>query len=197
MAIVPVRVNLSHPRAASCSGFERAIRSTVSYSAPCDGLTFAAHLLERPLRLAHPAMHQHFEGEVGRSLTALPVGDDIAEALRRHLRREAVLTQECLNEASSRLEMSPRTLQRRLAMAGTSFSDELATVRRERAHQLVAFSRRPLAVVARDLGFADSTAFSRAFRRWFDASPGVVRSSNREACTSHVIPDARETNIGA
>ncbi|HKO50086.1 MAG TPA: AraC family transcriptional regulator ligand-binding domain-containing protein [Polyangiaceae bacterium] len=182
--LLPLRVNLSHPRAATSSGLERAIPSPVSYSARGNGLTFAVSQLERPLRLAHSGMHQHFEGEVSRTLKALPAGDDIAEALRRHLRREAILTQECLIEASSRLELSPRTLQRRLAMAGTSFSDELATVRRERAHQLVAFSRRPLAVVAHDLGFADCTAFSRAFRRWFDASPGVVRSSNRDPSQS-------------
>jgi AraC-like DNA-binding protein len=174
-SLVPLRVGLAHERNGNSLAFEQAVRSKVSYLADVNQVTFAAVQLERPLRFEHPGMHRHFGGEIRHTLLELNSQADIVEALRRQLRREAVLTQECLVEASSRLGISARTLQRRLQMAGTSFTDELVSARRERAHQLVAFSRRPLAKVACDLGFADRAAFSRAFRRWFDTSPGRVR----------------------
>jgi AraC-like DNA-binding protein len=183
-SVVPLRVSLAHERNENSLAFERAARSLVSYSAAANQVTFAALQLARPPRFEHADMHRHFAGEVKRTLDELNFEGNIVEALRKQLRHEAVLTQECLVEASSRLGISARTLQRRLQLAGTSFTDELVSVRRERALQLVAFSRRPLAKVASDLGFADRAAFSRAFRRWFDASPGTVRSSNLQKSAS-------------
>ena len=189
--LAPLRVRLAHGgRNDNGLALERALRSDVSYAGDSNEVTFKAVQLEQPLRLEHAGMHRHFGEEVRRTLAESNLlGEaDIVEALRRQLRREAALTQECLVEASSRLGISPRTLQRRLQMAGTSFKDELVSVRRERAHQLVAFSRRPLAEVACDLGFADRAAFSRAFRRWFDASPGRVRSNNGQSRTRSWSP---------
>jgi len=196
-SVVPLSVSLRHEWSANSPAFERAVRSRVRYSADVNQVTFAAVELERPPRFAHAGMHRHLGAEVRRALAELNVEVDIVEALRKQLRREAVLTRECLVESSSRLGISARTLQRRLQLAGTSFTDELLSVRRERAHRLVAFSRRPLAEVACDLGFADRAAFSRAFRRWFDASPASVRSNGiQKPATSWQAVRGRESPRG-
>jgi len=101
----------------------------------------------------------------------------VIEELRRDLETSAQLDTKSLNEACSRLGMSPRTLQRRLGQLGTSFSAELEQARKARALRLVTTTERPLAGVAKELGFADASTFSRAFLRWFARPPGATRAS--------------------
>ena len=73
--------------------------------------------------------------------------------------------------------MSARTLQRKLADAGTSYSDVLESVRRELAEQYLADPARSLSEISFLLGFSELSAFSRAFRRWRGQAPSKVRDS--------------------
>jgi AraC-like DNA-binding protein len=71
--------------------------------------------------------------------------------------------------------MTPRTLQRRLAAEGTSFSKLRDAVRRELAEQYIADPSQSLSEISYLLGFSELSAFSRAFRRWTGASPKAYR----------------------
>jgi len=70
-----------------------------------------------------------------------------------------------------KLGMSARTLQRHLAGEGTSFKDLLDGARVDLARTYVAERRLSVTEIAFVLGFADTSAFSRAFKRWTGASP--------------------------
>lgn len=69
------------------------------------------------------------------------------------------------------LGMSARNLQRRLAEEGTSFSALLADARVSLARTYVDEGRLSVTEIAFVLGFADTSAFSRAFKRWTGLSP--------------------------
>ena len=111
------------------------------------------------------------------AIAATEFSSSVIEELRRDLDTSAQLDTKCLNEASARLGVSPRTLQRRLDRQGTSFSVELERARKARALRLVTTTERPLAVVAKELGFSDASTFSRAFLRWFARPPGATRAA--------------------
>jgi AraC-like DNA-binding protein len=64
---------------------------------------------------------------------------------------------------ASRLAVSPRTLQRRLADHGTNWRTELEIARQHRAQQTGGVCRQDL---ARELGYADTRSVRRAIRRW-------------------------------
>ena len=83
---------------------------------------------------------------------------------------------------------SQRTLQRRLQEEGTSFQTLLDDTRRELAEQYLAQPGMSLLEIAYLLGFADPSNFFRAFRRWFDATPGEYRARLLEVST---VSDAR------
>jgi len=70
---------------------------------------------------------------------------------------------------------SLRTVQRRLAEEGTSFSVLLDEVRRECALRDIRVSSRPIASVAAELGYSGQPAFVRAVRRWTGVSPREYR----------------------
>lgn len=71
-----------------------------------------------------------------------------------------------LVDAARSLGLSPRTLQRRLALLGTTFEVLVDQWRRAQARQQLTESALPVAVIARRLGYQDPAHFVRAFRRW-------------------------------
>ncbi len=79
------------------------------------------------------------------------------------------------------LGLSPRSLQRRLAEDGTSYSAILDELRRNKAHQLLRSGRYALSEITYMLGYTDQAAFSRAARRWFGTPPRTLRGAAAEA----------------
>lgn len=73
------------------------------------------------------------------------------------------------------LNLSLRSLQRRLADEGTSYEDLLTSTRRELALSHLADRRYSIGEVAYLLGFADASSFNRAFKRWTGQTPGQYR----------------------
>lgn len=82
--------------------------------------------------------------------------------------------------------LSVRTLQRRLADAGTSFRGLVQEVRFVRALQQMEDPARRLTDIAFALGFSDPAHFTRAFRRWAGVSPLEYRRAfpNEEGASS-------------
>jgi AraC-like DNA-binding protein len=74
------------------------------------------------------------------------------------------------------LGVAPRTLQRRLAEAhDTTFVAVVDELRAELAEQWLVDRELSVAEIAFALGFADQSAFHRAFVRWTGRTPGQVR----------------------
>ena len=76
-----------------------------------------------------------------------------------------------LENAASEMGMSGRTLRRKLAEEGTSFQHELDIVRERLTREYFARGGQSVTEIAMMLGFADSSAFAKAFRRWTSMSP--------------------------
>ena len=78
--------------------------------------------------------------------------------------------QPTLDHVADALAISPRTLQRRLADNGLTFTQLFDEVRFITARQLIIQSEK-LADIATHLGYADAGSFTRAFERWTGMSP--------------------------
>lgn len=81
-----------------------------------------------------------------------------------------------LGEAASCLGVSQRTLKRRLAGLGTSYSTLSGQVRQARAEQLLLRTDGSLEQIAEKMGFSDAPSFIRAFRRWTGLTPARYRA---------------------
>lgn len=76
-----------------------------------------------------------------------------------------------MGDVAAALGLSERSLRRRLDAAGTSYREVVDEVRRTAADDLLADGRRSVAEVASALGYAESTSFGAAYRRWHGRSP--------------------------
>jgi AraC-like DNA-binding protein len=104
--------------------------------------------------------------------TALPSsGDDLVAALRRFVRAALAKGMASGDEAAKSLNLHRRTLHRRLRARGTTFQRVLDGVRFEVACKLLADAVHPMSEVSARLGYAEPSAFGRAFRRWSGTSP--------------------------
>ena len=93
----------------------------------------------------------------------------------------------CIENAAAELNMSVRTLIRRLQVQGTSFQTLRDAERRDRAVALLSRSNLTVTAIARSLGFSDTANFSRAFKRWLDVPPARYRRQ-RTAGGTGLIP---------
>ena len=80
-----------------------------------------------------------------------------------------------LAEVAAQLGISPRTLQRRLAGMNLSHSQLVNQTRITTACQRLAHRDVHISEIAREIGFATPSAFSRAFQSWTGTSPSDFR----------------------
>src|SRR5699024_10547052 len=98
---------------------------------------------------------------------------DFLVMLRKEL-REAILTGETNNDADAiaqRLNISTRTLQRRLQDHHLSFREISEQVQRDLAYHFLSTPSLSIQEVAYKLGYTQASSFSRAFKRWTGLSP--------------------------
>lgn len=79
---------------------------------------------------------------------------------------------ECsLEQAADLLDLSPRSLQRRLSKQGLSYQQLLSNFRHDKAVRLLGHSDLSVLDIASRLGFHEQSSFSSAFRNWQGCSP--------------------------
>ncbi len=79
-------------------------------------------------------------------------------------------------ELARALNLSERTLQRRLADEGCSYQQLLNDTRRQLAERHLSSGKLPAAEIALLLGYSEPSVFFRAFRQWTGLSPGGYRA---------------------
>ena len=102
------------------------------------------------------------------------VADDVRTILGRRMHGETPTVEKIADE----MRMSPRTLQRRLEAAGTTYQELLDEVRRQSARRLLANTNLDAGEVAFLLGFEELNSFTRAFHAWEGTTPTRWRESD-------------------
>ena len=132
--------------------------------------SFNANLLELPIRRDEAALTAFLVGAPGK-ITMLYRRDREMVSRVRDLLRAALPETLGLDDIAGRLHLSPRTIHRRLDEEGSSFRTIKDALRRDLALARLGKSRDPIARIAADLGYADTSAFYRAFVEWTGMAP--------------------------
>lgn len=152
--------------------------ATLSATAPLTA-SLAANLLELPVRRDDTALDAFLDGAPGK--IALLYRRDRETVLRvRDLLRSALPAMPDLREVARRLNLSERTLHRRLFEEGTNFRAIRDALRRDIALSRLTKSEIPLATLAAELGYAEPSAFYRAVTGWVGLSPSRYRQQMRQ-----------------
>ncbi len=183
--IVPLGVELAYPAPTELRRHQLAFSCTPRFNASGHALRLRQADLQLPLPTANAALsqlHDRVVKEVVRELHPAGIERQLATSLVRSMISGKVMRR----DVASDLCMSDRTLQRRLAEAGTSFQKELDTLRRQLTESYLRDPEMPIANIAPLLGFAEESTFYRACHRWFQLSPKQAREKAlKKLKTSH------------
>ncbi|HEU4405815.1 MAG TPA: AraC family transcriptional regulator [Polyangiaceae bacterium] len=177
----PERAWFAHPKPGDLDELARALGTRrLAFGAPTNGMFFSRATLDTPIASSDPALLSVLdafaeEAVAKRQREVRPFGDvrgGIAAALREGRAPN-------VEGVARALGLSARTLQRRLSEEGTTFQREVDAVREELARSYVLDAAASLDDVAASLGYADPSAFVRAFRRWTGMTPGQFRAHAR------------------
>jgi AraC-like DNA-binding protein len=102
----------------------------------------------------------------------------LVRTVAAHVGRKAQRNILTLESVSTRFGVSPRTIQRALAEAGTTFTDLVQESRLSQAYRMLTnrrFEKMRVGDIALTAGFEDISYFNRLFRRHFGKTPNDVR----------------------
>lgn len=182
--IVLEAVAFPYPRPQHADDYALIFTARSTFAADANGgslvASFAADLLDLPIRRDEAALQNFLAGSPGK-LTLLYRRDREMVLRIRNCLRDALPAAMPLAEVARALHVSPRTLHRRLEDEGSSFQAIKDALRHDLAISRLAKTSQPLEGIAADLGFADASAFYRAFVKWTGMAPAHYRRRLRIA----------------
>ncbi|NQX89225.1 MAG: AraC family transcriptional regulator [Halioglobus sp.] len=171
----PLDVGFTYPEPASLGDHFALFRCPVLFSQPVSRMTFNAADLKRPFTAANRELALSGDKILEEMISELQESDIISK-IKRAIIDDLPSGTPGEEDIASRVFLSSRTLQRRLAEENTSFRAVLLEVRRELAQKYLADKDIPLAEISYMLGFSDTSSFSRAFKKWTGEPPAAFRS---------------------
>ena len=171
--IEPVEVRLQHPPPANDAAYRAFFRAPIQYNTSQNCIVFRKADLERPILAADEELASMLDSVANRYLEKRMSGR-IAVRVRDLLIATLANGNVSKTDVARQLNMTERTLLRRLKAEGTTFVDVLNGVRQELAFQYLQRPGLTVSDVAYMLGFSDENTFSRAFKRWTGRRPGVI-----------------------
>jgi len=107
--------------------------------------------------------------------------DSLAARIRRKLRQSQPADWPDSERIAAALNMAEATLRRRLKQEGATYQSIRDALRRDLAIARLADTTQTIAEIAYALGFAEPSAFHRAFRKWTGVRPAAYRGMRADA----------------
>jgi AraC-like DNA-binding protein len=169
----PSEVRFSHATPADLHPFRSFFGAPLRFDCERTALVFPARWLEHRPSAADPGIYESLERQIAALESSAT--EDLVVELRRILRTLAVGGEGSVEEVARRLALHRRTLNRRLQRLGTSVHQIVEQSRHEAACHVLEHTRMPMMGISSALGYADASAFTRAFRRWTGQTPSAWR----------------------
>lgn len=168
-------VAFPYPRPPHADDYALIYTANSSFDAPVLEARLQANLLDLPVRRDEAALAAFLVGAPGRIATLYRRDRNTVRAVR-DLLHAALPALPALENVAARLHLSPRSLHRRLAEEGANFRQIKEALRRDLALSRLAKTGTPVAAIATELGYADPSAFYRAFVEWTGTAPSDYRA---------------------
>ena len=171
----PQSVTFQHEPVRRDRALERLFGCKVSFGADQDEIVFARSVLQLPLVRRDSRLLAILERYASSLLDELPHHGTIVAQTSHAIALEMARRMPTLPAIAAALRVSPRTLQRRLAGAGITLSKLVDDVRRDLALRHIGDAALSITAIGYMLHFSDTTAFTRAFKRWTGLAPRLYR----------------------
>jgi len=151
----------------------------------CDDLAFgqdatyvdlASDFIDLPVVQTNRSVKAFLRDAPGNFIVKYRNPDSLAAQVRRLLRESPAEPWPSSTELATHFRLSESTMRRRLRAEGTTYLSIKDHLRRDFAIDELQRSDRPVGSIALELGFAEPSAFYRAFQKWTGLRPSDYRS---------------------
>ena len=171
----PREVQFAHKAPADISEHLRAFGNHISFGCATNTLVVEQDFVGRNVPAADRRLYRILKTHAERMLEKMPPGNDVLAVANRAIAEAMYEGMPTRARVANKLAMSPRTLERRLKAHKVVFKKLLDDTRRRHALDYLRDRRHSLTEIAFLLGYAETSVFNRAFRRWTGATPSEYR----------------------
>ncbi|WP_447749723.1 AraC family transcriptional regulator ligand-binding domain-containing protein [Pseudomonas nicosulfuronedens] len=168
-------VRLRRPAPVDPEPWQRIVRAPITFAAPRDEMLLDLAALREPRGEGSAAIREAMELSLMDYAAQTENGSELERVCAEVLHGLACNPR--LEEIAERLHLTPRTLHRALQRDGWSFSSIVEEHRRLLAVDLLRTTDISVGQISDRLGFDEQSSFIRAFRRWYDTTPGAYRTA--------------------
>ena len=147
----------------------------VRFDEEVNRLAFDESFLDLPIARSERALKQFLRRAPANILVRHRYDAGLAARVRDRLRRQQPGDWPSVEQMARILRMPCSTLRYRLAQEGQSYATIKEEIRRDLASALLLEGEKKVSDIALELGFAEPSAFYRAFRKWTSKSPGAFQ----------------------
>ena len=181
----PMEVHFRHAPPEDVTPYRQLFQAPVVFNAERTALVFRTQWLSTAVPGADGQLRRHFQGYVDAMANRLERGFEgkVYATIQRLLVKDRCT----LDELALQLGLQPRTLNRRLQDAGTSFRALQNQARHDLAREMLRDTTSDIAAIAGLLGYTSASAFVRAFAAREGLPPAAWR---RTAAARSAAPGA-------
>jgi AraC-like DNA-binding protein len=177
--ISPVRAEFIHGRPNAKVAYPDYLACPVKFHAEWDALIFDAAMMRLPVIGADNKLFRVLERACQKILGPAPKKQDIVHDVRELVIDRVAKGGTNFDDVARELNMSSKTLERRLAARGTTFSSLLDDIRNGLAKRYLSDTDLRLDQIAYLTGYSEPAPLVRAFRRWTRTTPMQFRAKHR------------------
>lgn len=180
LPVRPRRVDLSYAKPKNIDVLESTFRAPLFFDQPRSALYYDRKVLDFPQLHVSTRIYEAVEEEFSLSFSGdNSVSDPFSLALHSAIRRQIPSGECSIDSIASDMNVSRRTLQRRLKERDTNFQQLLQGVKSGLARRYLQENRLSVIEIAFLLGYGDPSSFSAAFKSWHDCTPTEYRHDTR------------------
>jgi len=173
-------VRLRHKRTEARERYEAAFGAPVTFAAATNEVVFDPALLDQRIQGTNNELGRLLDGYAQAELVKIPALASLPSRVSQLVLRDlAAGTRPDLAAICDEVKMTPRQLQRKLGESSTSFSALLDEARKSLAPRWLDDPVTNVEQVGFRLGYAEPTAFIRAFKKWYGMTPGQYRKTRQ------------------
>lgn len=170
-------VSFQAPKPADLSDLEELFRCDLAFNQPRNALHFPAALLAAPLAQTEQSLQMFLRNAPYYLLVSSEEDDgSLLAQMRRIVGSDLSQDFPTVLEMAAQLNMSVRTLRRRLKEYNTTYQEFKDDLRRSAAIRLLRRPELKINAISALLGFDEPSAFHRSFKKWTGLTPGEYRN---------------------
>lgn len=174
----PLRMEFMHAPPVYAGEYQRLFGDDVRFGCLHNRMVLETRWLDVPLPNHHALALRQALGLLELESAELHRKMDLIQAVERSISRDLQGSQ--LEKVARDLNMSGRTLRRRLTDHGLTFEALLEQVRRSRTMGLLGNPGLSIERITQEVGYSDVRSFRRAFKRWTGLSPSAFRGMSTD-----------------